>query len=417
MERNSAAGGRRMKRIIQSAGLAAMCLAVLSPGTVSLAGNGTAKTYTADQNIPVIAQYEPGQDSQPVYRVDVSWGDMKFIYRKTERVRWDASSHEYHLLAEEQWISGGDRITFVNHSNHSVTASVTAQMEQGVTGICAEFDQTQIYLDSAEGTAPEEAPSGEVRLSLSGSMDPSQTAYAKVGTVTLQIRQQEEGTSDGTLKREDSREILGRYEADTENVAKSGLAGGQPVTLDDGTVMEAESSSGQDRDVSAVIHLVSEEEVLNWLKARIGSPGSRMYPLWIGFYEGMAETVPDGEVTISMDIPDGFAGAGLYYVDTDGNVQKLSCATAGEQVRFSALQPGYYVWVKARETGTAGEGTTGDTDLTGGADTSKEPQKVADSEKQTQESAKTADTAEPGMAAGILLAALVVATAARRKIK
>lgn len=168
-----------MKRLIQSAGLAAMCLAVLFPGTVSRAGSGTAETDGADQNIPVTAQYEPGQDSRPVYSVDVSWGDMKFTYRKTERVRWDASAHEYQLLAEEQWISEGDRITFVNHSNHSVTASVAAQMEPGVTGIRAEFDQTQMYLDSAEGTAPQEAPSGEVRLSLSGSMDPSQTAYAK----------------------------------------------------------------------------------------------------------------------------------------------------------------------------------------------------------------------------------------------
>lgn len=404
-----------MKRIIGNAVLAAVCLAVLFSGPVSRAGSGTVESEGAGEKIPVTAQYEPGQPGgQSVYRTDVSWGNMKFTYRKTEEVRWDASAHEYLISTEGTWISGGSRITFANHSNRSVTASLRVQMEPDASGIRGTFDQAQITLDSAEGTAPEEAPSGEASLSLSGSLEESQTAFVKVGTVTLQIRQEAEGVPGGILQHEETCEIFGRCETAAGNIGKSELTGEHPVTLEDGTVIRAKSSSGGDAALSAVMHRVSEEAALDWLEARIGSPASRMYPLWIGFYEGMKEAVPSGEVIISMEVPEGFERARLCYVDPDGNVRTLSYTTAGEQVQFPAAQPGYYVWVNQEDTGTPGGGETGDTELSGSTDKPAESQNTAYHE--TQEPAKTGDTADPVTAAGFMLAAAVVAAAARKRI-
>lgn len=379
-----------MKKIMQSAGMAAVCLTVLLPGMVADAGNSTVDCAGNGQEISVSAQYEPGRESPSVYCVDVVWGEMQFTYRKTEAIRWDTSAHKYMFATDEGWDADGEQLSFVNHSDSPVEISLSVQMEESYAGIRAEFDRPQIRLPSAEGTAPEEAPSGEAKLALKGSMGTDQELFEKIGTVTLQITQEEEEEPDRIVRHEDSREILGRYEHVEETVARSKLRGGKAVTLTDGTKISAVSSAAEDKDYTAVIFKVTEEEPLAWLEDVTDCRRNRMYPLWIGFYSGVREINPAGEVAITMDVPEGYEGTQLYCVGEDGSIQNIPYTVSGMTIQFDAGKTGNYVFIP-----------TGGTTLSDGKGDA--PAEI--SETEAGEPAKTGDDTETASAlAGICLA-------------
>lgn len=113
-----------------------------------------------------------------VYRVDVEWGAMKFVFNKHQK--WNPDNHSYNdeikiELDKSAYVDGNNEIVISNHSN--------ADVRVGMTVIEKDMDGVEIYLkqensnesndavnmhlnkvENASGTAPAEQVRAYVRL-------------------------------------------------------------------------------------------------------------------------------------------------------------------------------------------------------------------------------------------------------------
>ena len=124
-----------------------------------------------------------------VYNVDIAWGDMAFTYTAAAGI-WNPANHTYTGAEGGAWAvdkEGGNTITVTNHSNTDVTAAFSYAPAEGFTGISGSFDNAQLDLRTAVGTAVDEAPNGTAALSLSGALGSTTAANTKIGTITVTL--------------------------------------------------------------------------------------------------------------------------------------------------------------------------------------------------------------------------------------
>lgn len=137
-------------------------------------------TYTTDTS---------GGAGGTVYSVDITWGDMEFIYTAAAGV-WDPATHTITGADGGTWSAtntGGNQIKVTNHSNTGVTATFSYAAASGYEGISGSFDKTSLDLATAVGTEVSNAPNDSAALSLSGALDSNTTAGTTIGTITVTL--------------------------------------------------------------------------------------------------------------------------------------------------------------------------------------------------------------------------------------
>ena len=185
------------------------CMVVFGAATVNIGGTTGGDIGSLTGNLadtPVTATYSGS--SSKVYRVDVTWGDMKFTYSLGTGGKWDPSKHEYTQGTGGGWnaVTDGDsnKIIVANHSNAKVkvTYSFSHNAEDSTfdnitgsftaNGTFSNSDSKYIgNLISAEGTEFENPPTQNALLSLDGvptkTFSSEEFSAPTVGKVTVTI--------------------------------------------------------------------------------------------------------------------------------------------------------------------------------------------------------------------------------------
>lgn len=163
----------------------------------------TIEQIEGSAEIGVTGKYTPGTSGAVVYKVDIAWGSMDFVYDESNVTQvWDTESHQYTVNGTGKWKASkqgtSDRITVTNHSNAGVKASIS--FTPSVAGIEGKFRSTYAdysYLESSKlliiksaenfddakgGTG--EARDGECFFGITGG---TLTENADIGTITVTI--------------------------------------------------------------------------------------------------------------------------------------------------------------------------------------------------------------------------------------
>jgi len=82
----------------------------------------------------VTAKYERSESEQPIYNVDLNWGDLTFTYTETTTKVWNPNTHTYDTTTTDSWDKTESTVTVTNHSNVSVAVSMSVTPAQG-TGV------------------------------------------------------------------------------------------------------------------------------------------------------------------------------------------------------------------------------------------------------------------------------------------
>ena len=82
----------------------------------------------------VTAKYEQNESEQPIYNVDLNWGDLTFTYTETTTKVWNPDTHTYDTTTTGSWDKTETTITVTNHSNVSVAVSMSVTPVDG-TGV------------------------------------------------------------------------------------------------------------------------------------------------------------------------------------------------------------------------------------------------------------------------------------------
>ncbi len=148
--------------------------------------------------LPKIDIAEQPAVAQASYKVDIGWGEMKFVYKRNAQM-WDAQTHSYIDDQSGQWegyTEGNNRITVKNHSNRNISAGFTlSELPEGLS--------TAWYADEArtsladiltlplcpEGAVEEMIPAGACYLGISGfpSTLKMNEDFKRVGLITVSI--------------------------------------------------------------------------------------------------------------------------------------------------------------------------------------------------------------------------------------
>ena len=114
---------------------------------------------------------------------------MEFTYNAATQGSWNPSTHSYGEGSQASWTyeTNANVITVKNHSNAGITASFDFEAEEGF-GVEGVFSSNGSFtLETAEGKAPENPPTGTTELTISGELDSGVTNFTKIGTVTVTI--------------------------------------------------------------------------------------------------------------------------------------------------------------------------------------------------------------------------------------
>lgn len=169
-----------------------------SMASAALAGTDTVTSVPDTKTATVTGTYQAGSAADTVYKVDIEWGSMAFVYTDGAQGSWDPVTHTYGAAAAGSWqpedtLNGG-KITVTNHSNAAIQAELAfdpATAYQGtISGTFTEnsgtADDGTLSLATAVGTAVESAPSETAKLGLNGALTAG-TSAATIGEVTVQI--------------------------------------------------------------------------------------------------------------------------------------------------------------------------------------------------------------------------------------
>ena len=82
----------------------------------------------------VTAKYEQNESEQPIYNVDLNWGELSFTYTETVEKVWNPDTHTYSTTTTGSWDKTETTITVTNHSNVEVAVSMSVTPVSG-TGV------------------------------------------------------------------------------------------------------------------------------------------------------------------------------------------------------------------------------------------------------------------------------------------
>ncbi len=168
---------------------------------LSLSGEGY--FYSGNNNVDVQARI--AEDTSKVYKIDIGWGSMKFVYSTDSE--WNVDTHMYSEGSYNDWLPSyfdavNNKITMLNHSNGAVKITLTVT-ENALAGVGMSLHlyneitsaETESYLldAAAVGATNEELIPANAYLFLSGTPerswinDDGNLTFQKVGVITATI--------------------------------------------------------------------------------------------------------------------------------------------------------------------------------------------------------------------------------------
>ena len=177
-----------MKKLLT--GIMALSLAA-SMAVPAFAANNATNDGTDGTNIAVNGTYQAGAPADDVISVDLAWDDMSFTYTEGEKGDWFPGWHEYYNGTDGTWAwthatedpyDPAPIITVTNHSNTAVTASFA--FTGSVEGLSGNFTNNKTFLDTAENTEPDNAPTIENDFWVDGT---GIDADKDIGTITVTV--------------------------------------------------------------------------------------------------------------------------------------------------------------------------------------------------------------------------------------
>lgn len=136
----------------------------------------------------VTAKYEQNESEQPIYNVDLNWGDLTFIYTETVEKVWNPETHTYDTsVTGGSWDKTETTITVTNHSNVSVAVSMSVTPVDG-TGVDVSLTGGNATLAAGEVGNVDGAASVTGTVKVSGKPNSTVTeAGIKVASITVTI--------------------------------------------------------------------------------------------------------------------------------------------------------------------------------------------------------------------------------------
>lgn len=136
----------------------------------------------------VTAKYEQNESEQPIYNVDLNWGNLTFIYTETVEKVWNPETHTYDTsVTGGSWDKTETTITVTNHSNVSVAVSMSVTPVDG-TGVDVSLTGGNATLAAGEVGNVDGAASVTGTVKVSGKPNSTVTeAGIKVASITVTI--------------------------------------------------------------------------------------------------------------------------------------------------------------------------------------------------------------------------------------
>lgn len=184
----------KTKKILAFALALVMALG-LSVTAFAAAGSETKTSVPADKTIEVTGKYG---DTAPatVFSVDIKWGAMEFTYSTGNSAKWNPGTHTYDVTAESTgWTNDGNEVTVTNHSNTDLDVAIkfdkvaNADELGNYTGILTGDVDTNLAA-AVEGSALDTAASATAALTFTGTLKADQTAFTKLGEITVTLRKE-----------------------------------------------------------------------------------------------------------------------------------------------------------------------------------------------------------------------------------
>lgn len=170
-----------MRKSIVLLMLTAVC--IIGSGTTAAASNHSVPS-SAGSN--VYGTYQEAGSGEPVYSVDINWGNMNFTYTASSGT-WNPETHQYEGGSEGTWTAKNNIVTVTNHSELPVEVSFGYAEHPGYENITGSYSVTEDVLESGVGKTYEEADSVSSELTLSGAL-PKGSQKANIGSVNVHLR-------------------------------------------------------------------------------------------------------------------------------------------------------------------------------------------------------------------------------------
>jgi len=136
----------------------------------------------------VTAKYEQSETEDPIYNVDLNWGDLTFTYTETVEKVWNPETHTYETtVTGGSWDKTEAKITVTNHSNVSVVVSMSVTPVTG-TGVEVALTGGNATLAAGEVGNVDGAASVTGKVKISGKPNNTVTENGiKVASITVTI--------------------------------------------------------------------------------------------------------------------------------------------------------------------------------------------------------------------------------------
>ena len=167
-----------MKKLVSCVAALAMCF--------GLSATVFAAEVPGSQTIDVKAKSVENTEKPIVYSVDLSWDAMEFTYQSSGTKTWNPATHTYTDSTTGAW-SEGKSITVTNHSNATVNANYSFEVNSPYREVNGNFSKAQMNLATAEGTSVADAPKGSTVLTLNGTPNSTIADSTVIGTVTISL--------------------------------------------------------------------------------------------------------------------------------------------------------------------------------------------------------------------------------------
>ena len=136
----------------------------------------------------VTAKYEKNESEQPIYNVDLNWGDLTFTYTETVEKVWNPDTHTYDTTTTGSWDKTESTVTVTNHSNVSVAVTMSVTPIDG-TGVDVSLTGGNATLAAGEVGNVDGAASVTGTVKVSGKPNSTVTEDGiKVASITVTIQ-------------------------------------------------------------------------------------------------------------------------------------------------------------------------------------------------------------------------------------
>ena len=154
---------------------------VLTLTITALAAAITDVTENNSTTTEVFATINAGNNSTPVYAVDVSWDDLSFSYSYGNK--WNPNDLAYNDSQAGSWTDAQGAVTVSNRSNADVVATVAFRAASGITSTFKDNKSSATLTDASVGAR---ATSETFVITVAGTPDLS-GEQVKIGDITVSI--------------------------------------------------------------------------------------------------------------------------------------------------------------------------------------------------------------------------------------